>query len=217
MFTPDSHGVRSSPSQSQVYHVNKPAMSAPHHPQVRSLLVRAARGVLPALVLALGSACLADTEVSTPDGRRVLLKDDGTWRYVDAKDKAAPPAKPKQEGEAVLTLQQKIERGAHCRVAIQIVNNLPYEIRNIIPYLSAYRASGAMHETVSIAFHSVRPGDTMTQAVDFSRITCSEIARVQVTGGDRCDMGELHRFSEANGQCLARVRVAPSELARFDK
>ena len=192
-------------------------MSTTRNPHVLSLAVRTARVVLPALALALAGACLADTELATPDGRRVLLKDDGTWRYVDAKDKAAPPAKPKQEGEAVLVLQQKIERGAHCRVAVQIVNNLPYEIRNIIPYLSAYRASGAMHETVSIAFHSVRPGDSMTQAVDFSRITCTEIARVQVTGGDRCDMGELHRFSEANGQCLARVRVAPSELAKFDK
>lgn len=192
-------------------------MSTTRNPHVLSRAVRTARVVVPALALALSGACLADTELATPDGRRVLLKDDGTWRYVDAKDKAAPPAKPKQEGEAVLVLQQKIERGAHCRVAVQIVNNLPYEIRNIIPYLSAYRASGAMHETVSIAFHSVRPGDSMTQAVDFSRITCTEIARVQVTGGDRCDMGELHRFSEANGQCLARVRVAPSELAKFDK
>jgi hypothetical protein len=192
-------------------------MSTLSNQSARSLLVRAAALLVPVLALALGSACLADTELATPDGRRVLLKDDGTWRYVDAKDKAAPPARDKPEGEAVLVLQQKIERGAHCRVAVQIVNNLPYEIRNIIPYLSAYRASGAMHETVSIAFHSVRPGDKMAQTVDFSRITCAEITRVQVTGGDRCDMGELHRFSEANGQCLARVRVAPSELARFDK
>ena len=197
--------------------MDNPDMPAKPKLEIQSLPVRIARSLAPMLALALGSTCLADTELSMPDGRRVVLKDDGTWRYANTDGKAAAPAKDKAEGEAVLSLHQKIERGAHCRVAVQMVNNLPYEIRNIIPYLSAYRASGALHETVSVAFHSIRPGDKMTQSVDFSRITCPEITRVQVTGGDRCDMGELHRFSEANGQCLARVRVAPSELARFDK
>ena len=49
-----------------------------------------------------------------PDGRRILLKDDGTWRYVTEKD--APKSgeapgkaeKPKVAGEAVLTLERKL-------------------------------------------------------------------------------------------------------------
>jgi hypothetical protein len=170
-----------------------------------------------ALALLLAQACLADIELSTPDGRRVLLKDDGTWRYQDAKDAATAGAKRKQEGEAVLTLQQKIERGNHCRVVIELVNNLPNEIRSLIPYLSAYRANGAMHETHSIAFHSIRPSDRLSRSVDFNRITCAEIARVQVTGGDRCEIGEMNRFSDVKGECLALVKVIPSDLAKFDK
>lgn len=197
-------------------------LKTPFHParlssRTCTLLARTTRLVLPALALVLSQVALADIELSTPDGRRVLLKDDGTWRYQDAKDKAATPAKPKQEGEAVLTLEQKIERGNHCRLVFRMVNNLPYPIGNIVPYVSAYRASGVVHETLNMAFQSIRPTDTMTQAVDFSRITCNEIARVQVTGGDRCEMGDLIKFSEANGQCLARVRVVPSDLIRFDK
>jgi len=170
-----------------------------------------------ALVLLLAQPCLADFELSTPDGRRVLLKDDGTWRYHDAQDAANAPAKPKQEGEAVLALQQKVERGTDCRVVVELVNNLPYEIRNLVPYLSAYRANGVMHETQSVAFNSIRPSDKMSRSVDFHRITCSEVARVQVTGGDRCEMGDLHKFSDVKGQCLALVKVTPSDLARFDK
>jgi hypothetical protein len=188
---------------------------------VQARRVRPLRGprlLAGALALLLAQACLADIELSTPDGRRVLLKDDGTWRYQDAaKDAANTPAKPKQEGEAVLTLLQKVERGNHCRVVVEMVNNLPYEIRSLIPYLSAYRANGAMHETQSIAFHSIRPSDRLSRSVDFNRITCSEIARVQVTGGDRCEMGDLNRFSDVKGQCLALVKVIPSELAKFDK
>jgi hypothetical protein len=181
------------------------------------LPVRVPRLVASALALMLAQTCLADIELSTPDGRRVLLKDDGTWRYQDATDAANAAARPKQEGEAVLTLQQKVERGNHCRVVVELVNNLPYEIRSLIPYLSAYRANGVMHETKSVAFQSIRPSDKVSRSVDFNRITCSEIARVQVTGGDRCEMGDLNRFSDAKGQCLALVKVTPSDLARFDK
>jgi hypothetical protein len=40
---------------------------------------------------------------------------------------------------------------------------------------------------------------------------------LQVSGGDRCVVGDLDRFSPADGQCLARVRVVASTLVRFDK
>ena len=176
------------------------------------LPVRVPRLVAAALALLLAQTCLADIELSTPDGRRVLLKDDGTWRYQD--DEAT---KPKQEGEAVLTLLRTVERGNHCRLVVELVNNLPYEIRSLVPFLSAYRANGVMHDTQSVAFQSIRPSDKATRSVDFSRITCPEIVRVQVTGGDRCEMGDLNKFSDAKGQCLALVKVAPSDLARFDK
>lgn len=169
------------------------------------------------LSLLLAQACLADFELSTPDGKRVLLKDDGTWSYLDGKDAKSTPEKPKQEGEAVLTLRQMVERGNDCRVVVELVNNLPYEIRSLVPSLSAYRANGIVHETQSVAFQSIRPSDKLSRSVDFHRVACSDVARVQVTGGDRCEMGELHKFSDAKGQCLAVVRVVPSDLARFEK
>ncbi len=169
------------------------------------------------LALVMSQACLADMELPTPDGRRVLLKDDGTWRYQDANDAANTAAKPKQEGEAELTLRQKVERGSDCRVVVELVNNLPYEIRSLVPFLSAYRANGVLHESQSVAFQSIRPSDKLTRTADFHRIACSEITRVQVTGGDRCEMGDLHRFTDGKGLCLALVKVMPSDLARFDK
>lgn len=177
------------------------------------LPVRVPRLVATVLALLLAQTCLADIELSTPDGRRVLLKDDGTWRYQDANE----ATKPKQEGEAVLTLLRKVERGNHCRLVVELVNNLPYEIRSLVPYLAAYRANGVVHDTQSVAFQWIRPSDKVSRSVDFSRIACPEIVRVQVTGGDRCEMGDLNRFSDAKGQCLALVKVTPSDLTTFDK
>jgi len=157
----------------------------------------------------------ADLELTTPDGRRVLLYDNGTWRYGDANSKDHV----KQDGEAVLTLERKIERGNSCRFVLRLVNNLPYEIRSLVPYYSAYRADGVIYDTVSSAssFAAMKPGDTLVRDLDFAGIVCRDIVRVQVVGGDRCDMGELDKFTPEKGQCLARVRVVPSDVVRFDK
>lgn len=161
---------------------------------------------------------LADMVLSAPDGRRVVLSDDGTWKYQDAADKRkVEPPKPYAGPFADLALDREIERNTNCRLVVSLTNNLPYAVQQFVPYFSVYRANGVLHDTLSAAFQSVRPSDKMEQTVDFSRITCAEIARVQVTGGDRCEMGDLYKFSEANGQCLARVKVAPSSVVRFDK
>ena len=171
--------------------------------------------LLPLVVLAISHGARADFEVAAPDGRRVLLKDDGTWTYQNAKEAVAAKIQPKDE--AVLQLEQKVERGPHCRVVMRLDNNLSYEIVQIVPSFSAYRANGTKHETVSVGFQSIRPGDTLQRAVEFTRIACADIVRVQVSDADRCEMGELIKFSPPNGQCLARLRVAPSSLMKFEK
>ena len=169
--------------------------------------------------MAFSCAVGADFEVAAPDGRRVLLRDDGTWQYVEATDKDQAEGKAKQEGEAVLTLVRRIERGTNCRFELQLVNNLPYEIRSLVPYYAAYRANGVLYDTVASgsSFAAMRPGDTLRREIEFVGIPCPDIVRVQVVGGDRCSMGDLDKFNTTSGQCLARVRVVASDQVRFDK
>jgi hypothetical protein len=169
--------------------------------------------------VALAPAASADFEVTGPDGRRILLKDDGTWRYAEGADKAPSGEKAKDEGEALLQLERKVERGNGCRFSVQLVNNFPYEIRSFVPYFAAYRANGVVYVTVSStsSFAVVRPGDKQSRDFEINGLSCPDIARIQVVGGDRCEMGDLHRFTEGKGQCLARVRVVASDLVRFDK
>jgi hypothetical protein len=167
-------------------------------------------GVLPLL------AAGADFEVSGPGGRRILLKEDGTWQYIDTGQEQAK-GKPAETGEAVLTLEHKTEAGPNCRFGFRLSNNLPYEIWSIVPSFSAYRPGDVLYETRSIGFVSIKPGNSQSRSTEFRGITCQEIDRLQVSGGDRCEMGELTRFSNETGACLAKVRVDPSELVRFGK
>jgi hypothetical protein len=188
----------------------------------RSVGPLAAR-LLVVVSMAVATAAQGDFELTGPDGRRILLKDDGTWHYGESADQPKDPERTaptlKQEGEALLVLESKAERGNGCRIAVRLENKFPYEIRSIVPYYSVYRANGVIYDSVSGAsgFNSLKPGDRQRREIDFAGIPCKDIVRIQVVGGDRCDMGELTKYSATQGQCLARVRVAPSELVRFDK
>ena len=168
--------------------------------------------------MTLAAAVLADFEVTGPDGRRILLKDNGTWQYAQTNDKDRTADKS-QGGEAILVLERVSQRGSGCQIDVRLENKLPYEIRSLVPYYSAYRANGVIYDTVSGAqgFGSIKPGDKQSRPIEFAGIPCNEISRVQIVGGGRCQMGDLDKFSATPEQCLARVRVVASDLMRFDK
>lgn len=179
---------------------------------------QSARFVASLLVLSaaieFASPVRADFEVTGPDGRRILLKDDGTWGYLTETTLGAAT-----DGEAVLVLERMTPRGNGCQLAMRLENKLPYEIRSLVPYYSVFRAGGTLYDTSSGAqgFGPIKPGDSQSREIEFQGISCSSISRVQVGGGGRCQMGDLDRFSATPQQCLARVRVVESNLVRFDK
>ena len=158
----------------------------------------------------------ADFELRDSQGRRILLKADGTWRYADA---AAAPgaAEPAAGPQAELLLERRLDVPGACRFELQLTNTLPYEIRVLVPEFTAVRANDVAYTTQPMAFGPLRPGDRARRGLQIEGIACADIARLDVKSGDRCEMGDLNKFSEPNGQCLARVKVLPSELLRFAK
>ena len=186
----------------------------------------------------------ADIEATTPDGRRVLLRENGTWAYIETRQKETTPATTKdregakvasakegggkeakadkKDGELLLLIDGRIEGGNACRFGLQLVNKLPYEVTSLVLHFSAFRSDGVLYatETPGSGFGALKPGNSQRRELEFRGIGCKDIARLQVSGGDRCTMGELHRWSdidEVRGQCLARVKVVESKLLRFDK
>jgi hypothetical protein len=163
----------------------------------------------------------ADFELSDGKGRRILLKDNGTWSYIDAeegaKDKDAAAVAPTPEVQADLQLLRRLDAAGGCQFNMMVTNHLPYEIESLVPAFAAHRASGVVYATKSIGFASVKPGDSRVRQLVFEGIACQDINKLQVIGGDRCEMGELNRFTDGKGKCLALVRVLPSELLKFEK
>jgi hypothetical protein len=165
-------------------------------------------------------AASADFEVTAPDGRKILLKGDGTWSYVEETKKEGSAKQP--DGELLLLLSRKIDRGLNCAFALQLVNKMPYEVGSLVLHFSAFRPNGILYatETPGSQFGSLKPGNSQIRQVEFQGIGCKDIERVQVTGGDGCTMGDLHRWvdrAEYRGKCLERVKVIESNVVRFEK
>lgn len=161
----------------------------------------------------------ADIEVLGPDGKRILLKENGTWRFVDAEGPGttATAGTASSQDLAELQLRQRTDIPGGCSFALALHNQLPYEIRRLVPEFTAQRSNGVAYASQGLGFGPVKPGDTHRRILRFMGIACPDIARLRVGGGDRCDMGDLNKFSEPNGQCLARMRVLPSDVVIFDK
>src|SRR5262245_42684194 len=193
------------------------------------------RGLLACGMLGYALAIAADFEVQGPDGRRALLKGDGTWRYVTQKDTAKSGEAPRKAekrkvvGDAVLSLERR-ERVSdrECLFGLRFTNDFPHIVQSFVPTFSARRANDDVaYDSLTAAFQAVKPGDSQNREIIFRGISCQNIARLQVSGGDRCVMGDLARFDSeegrpraaplAEGACLARVRVVASPLVRFEK
>ena len=119
--------------------------------------------------------------------------------------------------QAELFLQGRADEPAGCRFEMGMVNTLGYEIRMLTPEFTVYRDGSVAYSARTVDFGPLRPGDRNLRRVLFSGIACGEIAALRVGGGDRCVMGELTKFTDVKGECLARIRLRPSELLTFEK
>ena len=161
-------------------------------------------------LLLLGQAATADVELMTPDGRRVLLRDDQTWEYVAENEDTG--------GEHVLlAVDRKVDLLNGCMFGLRLTNNTRSKVKSLIPQFSAFTRDNLRYDTVFMAFGPIKPTRYQYREISFFGITCGDIVYVKVVGADRCTMGDLDRYNAADGECLSRIRVAPSDLVKIFK
>ena len=79
--------------------------------------------------------------VITPDGRRVLLRDDHTWEVIETEQGDAASS-------AVITVANVRGLRNACKVGLRLENKLGYNIKSLIPSFSAHTSKGVLYETV---------------------------------------------------------------------
>jgi len=148
--------------------------------------------------------------VVTPDGRRVLLRNDHTWEVIEAG--LGDPST-----SAVISVANTRGLRNACKVGLRLENHLGYNIKSLIPSFSAYTTDGILFETVSKAFSSIKPTKNQYQQIQFIGITCEDIGHVRVHGAEHCSMGLMDKFNETEGECLSHIYVQESDLIKITK
>lgn len=164
--------------------------------------------------LALGLAAqlaTADMTATTADGRKVLLRDNGTWEFT-GKAKAADG-----EPRAILTLEKKFDLARGCRLGLRLQNDLPAQIRSLVLRFTAFKDGQVAFETVSRGYSYIKPTVSQYQEISFRGITCNEIASVAVSAARNCHVGDLTKYSASGKRCLELVDVRPSEMLAIAK
>jgi hypothetical protein len=168
---------------------------------------------LPVIVFLALIFCLeasADMEAVTKDGRRVILKDDKTWEYLQSSE--ADPSK-----SAVLSVRNVKDLGGACSIGLRLRNNLGYRIKSLVPTFSVYKTGGSRFESLSKSFSSIKPTRDRYGEIQFHEIGCSEIDHILVHGADQCNMGPLDKYNNEEGECLSKIFIEPSDLITIRK
>jgi hypothetical protein len=179
------------------------------HP-VRSLIMR--YRVLALLLFLLPTLVAADElTATTPDGRVVLLNDDGTWQFLD-KDRAEGEPKP-----ALLTLEDTKSLANGCTIGVRLHNRLPDRIRSLVLRFIVYKEAGVPFDKVSRGFSYIKPSITQYRDVTFRSVRCEDIVGIEVRAARNCHVGELTKYTATPEHCLKLIEVAPSDIVPFGK
>ncbi|MFK7978289.1 MAG: hypothetical protein AB8C02_19295 [Halioglobus sp.] len=146
----------------------------------------------------------------TDDGRRVILRSDHTWDFLEV-----TPGDP--ETSAVLTVLEITDLEEACRLKLHLKNNLDIKITHLVPRFNIYNNEGVLFDTVSKSFSGLKPGKDLYTKVQFSGVGCSQISRVHLFSASRCRMGDIDIWNEKEGQCLSRIYVEPTDLINITK
>jgi len=148
--------------------------------------------------------------VVTPDGRRVLLRDNHTWEVIEV-------AQEDPSTSAVISVANTRGLRNACKIGLRLENHLGYNIKSLIPSFSAYTKNGVLFETTSKAFSSIKPTKNQFREIQFIGITCEDIGHVRVHGAEHCSMGLMDKFNESEGECLSHIHVQDSDLIKITK
>ncbi len=179
---------------------------------VRSLLVALCAVCIAGVVTA---PVQAEIYATTDDGRRVLLGDDQVWEYVD--DVESTESEPESGDHVVLEVTEFEDVGHGCLVRLKVTNNQGHMIKSLVPQFHALLSGDVLYEKLFMAFSWVKPTRDQSKAITYSGLACTDIARIKVSGADRCEMGDLTKHSAEKGECLKRIQVRPSELVSISK
>lgn len=154
---------------------------------------------------------IADVTITIPDGRKVLLRDNGTWSVVEEKQDS------ENRRYASLTVEKKFQLPRGCKFGLRLQNDLSARIRTLVLRFTAYKGNEIPFETVSRGFSYVKPTASQYQEIKFRGVSCDEISSIEVSAARNCHVGDLTKYSAEAHHCLNLVAIKNNEIVPIAK
>jgi hypothetical protein len=158
---------------------------------------------LTAFTMLVSLPAMADRIATTEDGRRVILKDDGTWVFDEKKPEAALPP-------VVLLRVTRVEDGRlGCWIEMEATNVTEERLRGFEPSVLFSGSAPAWKRDVSFRFPALVPQSSLLINRTIRDEPCANIGdgRIVAIKGD-CRNGQQTLPGE---ECLARTRIQPTD------
>ena len=153
----------------------------------------------------------ADVTITAPDGRQVILHDNGTWSVVKESDN------PETRRYASLSLEKKFDLARGCKFGLRLQNDLSDQIRTLVLRFTAYKGDRIPFETVTRGYSYIKPTASQYQEISFRGIGCAEITSIEVFAARNCHVGDLTKYSAEAHHCLNLVDVQVSDIVPITK
>ena len=153
-------------------------------------------------LLFMGGAATADQVVHLSDGQTVILKDDGTWAYID------------DTITGVLTLKfgKTLDQQGRCYAWPSLTNDTDRFIDGVVIEYSTHYDDGATIKKGSLIYSIIGVGKRSTMQeymTGYGAAKCSELAYVQIDGISKCKIDGIGRNSRV---CYDLLEVSAEDM-----
>lgn len=162
-------------------------------------------------LLLIAQLAAADVTITIPDGRQVVLRDNGTWSVVKESDNG------ETRRYAELTLEKKFDLARGCKFGLRLQNNLSAQIRSLVLRFTAYKGGQTPFETVTRGYSYIKPTASQYQEISFRGIKCAEVSSIEVFAARNCHVGDLTKYSAEAHHCLNLVDVKSGDIVPIAK
>ncbi len=150
----------------------------------------------------MGGAAQADQVLLLPDGQSVILKDDGTWAYIDETI----------TGALTLNFGKTLDQQGRCYAWPRLTNDTDKFIDGVVFEYSTHYDDGLTIKSGSLIYSIIAVGKRSTMQeymTDYDTAKCSEVAYVQIDGISKCKIDGIQKNSRI---CYELLEVSAEDM-----
>ena len=153
-------------------------------------------------LMLMGGAVMADQVLLLPDGQSVILKDDGTWAYIEETI----------TGALTLNFGKTLDQQGRCYAWPSLTNDTDRFIDGVVIEYSTHYDNGLTIKSGSLIYSIIGVGKRSTMQeymTEYDTAKCSEVAYVQIDGVSKCKIDGIRKNSRI---CYGLLEVSAEDM-----